>query len=92
MADNADSSKSKRTKQYANKSAASAYLKYSGMGIQMALIIIVFSYLGIKIDEWLRINLLFTVIFSLLGVGLSMFVFIRQILSESKKEEDSEFK
>ena len=74
-----------------NKASMNVYMKYSGMGIQMALIIAAFSWLGVKMDEWLTAEPLFTVIFSLFGVGLSMYVFIKQILTDDKnnvKEEE----
>jgi hypothetical protein len=66
-----------------NKAAINAYLKYSGIGIQMALIISIFSYLGLLLDDYLKSNPVFTVIFSLGSVILAMYVFIRQVISEN---------
>ncbi len=67
-----------------NKASINVYMKYSGMGIQMALIIAAFSWLGVKMDDWLNTEPLFTVVLSLSGVALSMYVFIKQILTDSK--------
>jgi len=75
-----------------NKSAVNAYLKYSAMGIQMAFIIALFAWLGLKTDDWLNAEPVFVVILSLSGVALSLYIFIRQILSEpsSKNKEEEE--
>ena len=72
-----------------NKSSVNAYMKYSGMGIQMALIILVLSFLGVKLDDYLKTKPVFTVILSLAAVILAMYVFIRQVSNESdnKKSE-----
>ena len=73
-----------------NKANINVYMKYSGMGIQMALIIAVFSWLGVKMDEWFTAKPLFTVLFSLCGVCLSMYIFIKQILSDNKNSVKEE--
>jgi F0F1-type ATP synthase assembly protein I len=76
-----------------SKPAINAYLKYSGMGIQMAFIIGIFAWLGLKMDVWLKSDPVFVVILSLSGVALSMYIFIRQILSEpgsQNKVEDED--
>ncbi len=65
-----------------NKETINAYMKYSGMGIQMALIISVFSYAGLLLDNYLKSNPIFTVIFALGSVVLAMYIFIRQVISE----------
>lgn len=72
-----------------NKSSVNAYMKYSGMGIQMALIILGLSFLGVKLDDYLNTKPVFTVILSLAAVILAMYVFIRQVSNESdnKKSE-----
>jgi F0F1-type ATP synthase assembly protein I len=59
------------------------------MGIQMALIILGLSFLGVKLDGFLKTKPVFTVILSLAAVILAMYVFIRQVSNESdnKKSE-----
>ncbi len=59
---------------------ASGYLKYSGIGVQMIVIIGLFTYAGYKIDEsahhqtkWV------TAILSLTGVFVSLYVIIRSV-------------
>ena len=73
-----------------NKNSVNAYMKYSGMAVQMALIIAVFAWIGVSMDTCTDLNPLFTVIFSLFGVGLAMFVFIRMVLSDNKKDQKEE--
>ena len=64
------------------KSAYNTYIKYASMGIQMALIIAAFSFLGVKLDEYFGSNPWLTVVLSLSGVALSLYYFIKKVLSE----------
>lgn len=73
-----------------NRKSARAYLKYSGMGIQMGCIIAIFSYGGVKLDAYLNTDPLFTVILSLSGVFAALYLFIKQLLVENKTEADDE--
>jgi len=73
-----------------NKAAINAYMKYSGMGIQMALIITVFSYAGLLSDNYFNTKPLFTVILSLASVLLAMYVFIKGVLAQNSKDNDSQ--
>lgn len=51
----------------------------SGIGIQMGVIIYVFVQIGIWLDANYHENKkLFTIIFSLLGVGVSLFLVLKQ--------------
>jgi len=68
-----------------NKPSVNAYLKYSGMGFQMALIITVFSYAGVLLDFYLKTKPIFTVILSLGAVLLAMYVFIKSITGSNNK-------
>jgi ATP synthase protein I len=63
-------------------SPGSGYLKYSGMGFQMIVVIGLFTYAGYKIDEsahhatkWI------TAILSLIGVFVSLYIVIRSVKS-----------
>lgn len=73
-----------------NKAAINAYMKYSGMGIQMALIITVLSYAGLLLDDYLHTNPVFTVILSLASVLLAMYVFIKSVIGQDSKEKSSQ--
>ena len=59
-----------------------SYLKYSGMGFQMVVIIGGFTYAGYKIDESAQHQVKWvTAIFSLAGVFISLYVVIRSVKS-----------
>ncbi len=70
-----------------NKPAVNTYMKYSAMGIQMAVIIAVFSYLGVYLDSKFETSVLFTVIFALSGVFLSMYMFIVKIINDGNESK-----
>jgi ATP synthase protein I len=54
------------------------YARYSAMGFQMAAIIFVSTWAGIQLDEYLQLKVpVFTLVFSLLSVVLSMYYFVR---------------
>ncbi len=60
------------------------YARYSAMGFQMAVIIFLSTWGGVKLDEFLELKIpVFTLTFALLSVILSMYYFIRGV---SKKE------
>ena len=59
----------------------SKFLYFSGMGFQMIAIIGAFAYIGYKIDEAKGSKKpIFTALFSLLGVGLSLYSVIKSIV------------
>ena len=59
----------------------SKFLYFSGMGFQMIAIIGVFAYVGYRIDQAKgNEKPIFTAVFSLLGVGLSLYSVIKSIL------------
>jgi ATP synthase protein I len=55
------------------------YARYSAMGFQMALIIFLCTWGGVKLDEWLGLKKvpIFTLILSLSSVVLSLYYFLR---------------
>ena len=62
-----------------------AYAKYSSLGIQMAMIIGGGCYGGYKLDEYYKnTNSVFTIILSLLSIGLAMYVVLKDIIKSSK--------
>lgn len=61
-----------------------SFLKYSGMATQMGAVIGLFIFVGLKLDTWLGTKVIFVLIGALLGVGLSLYSFIKQVTSENK--------
>lgn len=59
-----------------------AYIRYAGMATQMGLLIGAFSYLGVFLDNYFITKPIFVLIGSLLGVGLSLYVFIKQAFDD----------
>lgn len=58
----------------------SGYSHYSTIAIQMAVIIILCSLGGVKLDKWAGTEPWLTVIMSLLGVAAAMWLIIKEAL------------
>lgn len=72
------------------KNQLNSYVRYSGVAIQMLVIIGLGSYGGVKLDEAYPNNYhTFTLICSLAAVGIAMYVVIRQASNISKKQNPS---
>jgi len=56
------------------------YARYSSMAFQMLVIILAGVFGGFKIDQWLHTRPVFTVIFSLLAVFLSIYFVVKDLL------------
>lgn len=57
------------------------YAYYSGLGFQMIAIIGIFTYLGHRLDQGAGSeNRLWTVMFSLIGVCVSLYLVIRSVI------------
>ena len=60
------------------ESGLQAYSRYSAIAIEMAVIIILTSIGGVKLDKAIDTKPLFTVILSLLGVAAAIWLVIRE--------------
>ena len=59
------------------------YVKYSGMAVQMAAIIVGGVLGGIYLDKWLGLTFpLFTLVLTLMGVFLAMYYFIKDVIKK----------
>jgi hypothetical protein len=62
---------------------SNSYLKYSGLAIQLFVVIGVFGWLGFKIDHWLNIKFpAFTLLLGFLSFGGMMYLVYRSINRE----------
>ena len=62
------------------KDGLSKYAYYSGLGFQMIAIIAVFTFIGVKLDDSAGSERpLWAALFSLLGVGISLYSVIRSV-------------
>jgi len=68
------------------KSNINSYAKFSSIALQMAAIIAGGTYAGIKLDEYLSYDNLFTIIFSLSSVIISMYLAIKDVINFTNKK------
>lgn len=62
------------------------YVRYSGLAIQMLVIILAGVLGGVKLDGWLRLEIpVCTIIFSALSIGLAIYVAVRDIDKKPRK-------
>lgn len=62
------------------RNQAHSWMKYSGMGAQMIVIILVFVFGGMYLDEWLGTDPWGTVVLSLLGVTAGLYVSLKDFI------------
>lgn len=59
------------------------YSKYSSIAVQMLIIILVGVFGGVKLDQWIGWKFpLLTILFSLLSVGIAMFVVTKDLIKK----------
>lgn len=62
------------------KKALNNYVRFSGIGFQMIVIIGIFTFIGYEIDKRrTSATPLFTALFSLIGVCIAMYIVIRSL-------------
>jgi F0F1-type ATP synthase assembly protein I len=62
------------------KRQLNSYAKYTGMGLQMMVIILIGVFSGFKLDQWLHTKPLLIIILSLLSVAISIYSVTRNLL------------
>lgn len=73
--------------------SADAYVKYSGMAIQMGATIAIFTYGGQLLDGRFNTNKPYwTIGFSLLGVFVSLYSLLKGVLADSKQSSSKKKK
>lgn len=68
--------------------ALTNYAIYSNMGIEMGVTIALGVFGGVKMDKWLGTSPIFTLILSLAGVAIAMYVMIKTLLKPKNKKKD----
>lgn len=66
---------------------ARAFAKYSALGIQMGIIILLGVLLGQKLDAWLQTDRVFALICSLLSVFAAMYYSLKDFITPQKKDK-----
>lgn len=74
----------KKPKPPSRKKPFDQYLKYSATGFQMLAIILIGVFIGDQLDEHFPISdvPVFTTLFSLIFVGIAMWIIIRQLINK----------
>lgn len=62
------------------KKQLNSYARYSGMGLQMLVIIMAGVFGGYKLDQWLHTGPLLTIILSIISVFISIYSITRDLL------------
>lgn len=80
----------KKDKKSSKKSKPlNSYVKFSGMAIQMGLTIALGAWGGSKLDQKFKTSShLFTIIFSLLAIGISLYLVIRDVINMQKNDDE----
>lgn len=63
------------------------YARFSGIVIQMGVIIGLFSWLGTYLDEKYQTENIWTIILALSGVFLAMYIVIKEVIKTSQDDE-----
>lgn len=65
------------------------YARYSSIAFQMLIIILIGVFGGIKLDQWLNLPVpVFTIVFSILAVILSIYTVTKDLLRPGGKKKD----
>jgi F0F1-type ATP synthase assembly protein I len=71
------------------KSNNSPYLRLTSAGLQMAGVITAFTFLGYYLDECFQLKTpWWTIILGLTGVGMGLYLIIREVTEISKKNDE----
>lgn len=82
MSNNKTTNNSNNEKQ---RKQLNVYARYSGIAIQMLVIIAIGSFAGVKLDELFPNNYnIYTIVLSLASVLIAMYIVIKRIISASK--------
>lgn len=69
-------------------SSLNQYVRFSGVAVQMAVIIGVSAWGGRKLDEYLNLKKPYiTIVCSLLGVALALYLIIREVIKIGKDSD-----
>lgn len=71
----------KKSKKLPDKNSPNSIIRYSGMGLQMAAIMLLGAWAGIKIDEYFNINNnIFTAALTILAVIIAVYLTIKDLI------------
>ena len=65
-----------------------SYSYYSGIALQMGVIIAGGTYGGLKLDEFLHLKPLFTILGALLSIAIAMYIIIKDLSINKNNKND----
>ncbi|MDL2315375.1 AtpZ/AtpI family protein [Bacteroidales bacterium OttesenSCG-928-C19] len=66
-----------------NQTPLKDYARYSSLAIQMILIILIGTFAGIKLDQWIQLSFpIFKIIFPIASVFLALYVALKDFLKK----------
>ncbi|MBO4774872.1 MAG: AtpZ/AtpI family protein [Bacteroidales bacterium] len=69
--------------------SADSYIRYSGMALQIAAIVLVFAFGGVLLDRRVPWKIpVFTLVLSVLGIFLALYSSLREFINKDKNHED----
>ena len=66
------------------------YATYSNLAFEMGAIIALGVFGGIKLDKLLNVSPLFTIVCSLAGIAISLYLIIRSSIKSQKKQKNEQ--
>lgn len=67
--------------------SSSNYLKYTAVVFQMLAVIVLFTFGGVKLDEWTALSFpVFTIVLSFTGVCLGIYLGIKDFFKKNNKK------
>ena len=73
-----------------DKSPIHQYATYSNLAFEMGAVIALGVFGGIQLDKWLNVSPLFTVVCSLAGIAVSLYLIIRSTTKLQKKQNNEQ--
>ena len=66
------------------------YAAYSNLAFEMGAVIALGVFGGVKLDKWLDTSPLFTIVLSLAGIAVALYLIIRSSLKSTKKPKNEQ--
>lgn len=66
------------------------YATYTNLAFEMGAVIALGVFGGVKVDKWLDTSPLFTIVLSLAGIAISLYLMIRSSLKPQKKPKNEQ--
>lgn len=65
------------------------FIRFSNLTIQMGVIIGISAWGGVKLDAYFKTEQpYYTIVLSLLGIGVALYIVLKGVISDSKKDDE----